>query len=130
MSILLQKPGLLTTLQDLGRRGFRRFGINPGGAMDGAAARLINTLIGNPDGETLLEMHFPAPQIIFEANAFAAIGGGDFSPVLDGEPVENWRPFFAKKGSILKFGGKISGNRAYLAVRGGFKADEWLGSST
>ena len=130
MSIFIKKGGLLTTVQDLGRNGFRRFGINPSGVMDEAAARLVNILLGNDENEAVLEMHFPAAQVEFEANAIAAIGGGDFSPQLDDVAIENWRPFFAKKGSVLKFTGKTLGNRAYLAVRGGFKTDHWLGSSS
>ena len=130
MSILVYKPGILTTVQDLGRHRFRRFGINPSGAMDLTAARLINVLLGNNENEAVIEMHFPAPQIVFEASTFAAIGGGDFSPKLNDQPLENWRPFFAKKGSLLKFTGKASGNRTYLAIKGGFKTDEWLGSSS
>lgn len=129
MSLLLQKPGILTTVQDLGRNGYRRFGVNPGGAMDRAAARLINILLGNDDNEALLEMHFPAAELLFEAKATFAVGGGDFSPKLDGDAIENWRPMAAKKGSTLRFGGKASGNRAYLAVAGGFRLENWLGSS-
>ena len=128
MSILIKKGGLLTTVQDLGRNRFRRFGINPSGVMDEAAARLVNILLSNDENEAVLEMHFPAPQIEFEENAIVAIGGGDFTPQVDDITVNNWRPFYAKKGSVLKFTGKTLGNRAYLAVRGGFKADEWLGS--
>lgn len=130
MSILLQKPGILTTVQDLGRYGYRRFGINPSGALDQTAVRLINILLGNDDTEAVLEMHFPAPQIVFEKAVIATIGGADLQPELDDEPVENWRPFFAGKNSILKFGRKVTGNRAYLAVKGGFKVDNWLGSSS
>ncbi|MEP6788318.1 MAG: biotin-dependent carboxyltransferase family protein [Acidobacteriota bacterium] len=130
MSILLQKSGILTTVQDLGRTKYRRFGINPNGAMDQTATRLINILLGNYENEAVLEMHFPAPQIVFEAHAIFAIGGGDLTPTLDGQPIENWRCVFAKKRSILKFAGKRSGNRSYLAVKGGFKVPEWLGSSS
>ncbi len=59
MSILIEKSGVLSTIQDMGRTGFRRFGINPNGAMDKTAARLINRLLGNDDTEANLEMHFP-----------------------------------------------------------------------
>lgn len=130
MSILFKKPGVLTTVQDLGRTGYRRFGINPGGAMDIAAARLANLVVGNADDEAVIEMHFPAPEIVFEANAIAAISGADLSPAIDGVSLENWRPFFVNKGSTLKFLGKASGNRAYLSVRGGFRIKRWLGSSS
>ena len=130
MSILIQKGGILTTIQDLGRYEYRRFGVNPSGVMDQTAARLINILLCNDEGEAVLEMHFPAPQIVFETNTIFAIGGGDFTPELDDQPIENWRPVFAKKGGTLKFTGKALGNRAYLEVRGGFTIDEWLGSSS
>ncbi len=130
MSILLKKPGILTTLQDLGRTGYRRFGINPGGAMDTAAARLANIVVGNDDDEAVLEVHFPAPEIVFEANAIVAICGADLSPCIDGTSIDNWRPLFVKKGSTLKFAEKTSGNRAYLAARGGYKIKEWLGSAS
>jgi len=130
MSILLNKPGILTTIQDLGRHGYRRFGINPGGAMDRTAVRLINIALGNDENEAVLEMHFPAAEIVFKANAIGAIGGADFSPKLDNEPIYNWQPFFAAKESVLKFAARNSGNRGYLAVRGGFKVDRWLGSSS
>ncbi len=130
MSLLLQKSGILTTVQDLGRTGSMRFGINPGGAMDRAAARIANIIVGNDDNEAVLEMHFPGPQILFEADTIAALGGGDLGPTLEGEEIENWRPFFVKKGSLLKFSQKDLGNRAYLAVRGGLKLQSWLGSAS
>ncbi|HRI04636.1 MAG TPA: biotin-dependent carboxyltransferase family protein [Pyrinomonadaceae bacterium] len=130
MSILIKKPGILTTIQDLGRVGYRRLGINPGGAMDRTAARLLNILLGNDENEAVVEMHFPAAEIFFEKNAVFAIGGADFSAELDGELIANWRPYFAEKGSTLRFTKKISGNRAYLTVCGGFKIERWLGSSS
>ncbi len=130
MSILIQRPGILTTVQDLGRLGSRRFGINPGGVMDPAAARLINIVLGNIDSEAVLEIHFPAPQIIFEKEGVAAIGGADFLPHLDGEPLQTWQVFRANPGAILTFAGKGSGNRAYLAVKGGVEIERWLGSSS
>ncbi len=130
MSIFFQKGGLLSTIQDLGRQNFRRFGINPNGAMDRQAARLINILLGNFETEAVLEMHFPAPILEFEANAIIALGGADFGARLNEKPIENWRPFFVEKGDVLKFTKKNFGNRAYLAVKDGFAVEKWLGSSS
>ena len=130
MSLLFAKSGILTTVQDLGRGRYRRFGINPNGVMDRCGARLINILLGNDENEAVVEMHFPAAQIVFESDAIFALGGADFGAELDGEPVDNWRPNFAGKNSTLKFTRKNSGHRAYLAVSGGFKLDQWLGSSS
>ena len=130
MSILFRKSGLLTTIQDLGRAGFRRFGINPNGAMDKTAVRLINILLGNDETEAAIEMHFPAPEILFEEDAVIALGGAEFGAKLNESSIENWRVFFAEKGSVLKFEKKIFGSRAYLAVQGGFQVEKWLGSAS
>lgn len=128
MSILIQKAGILTTVQDMGRTGFRHYGINPNGVMDTVAASLINILLGNPESEGVLEIHFPADTIHFEEDAVFAIGGAEFGAKLDGEPVQNWRPIFAPRGATLKFTRKVLGNRAYLAIAGGFHLEQWLGS--
>jgi antagonist of KipI len=130
MSVQILKSGILTTIQDLGRHGFRRYGINPSGVMDEAAARLINILLGNDENEAVLEMHFPAAEILFEKDLYFALGGADFSAKLNDEPLENWRVFFAKKNSILRFSKKKAGNRAYFSVKSGFKIEELFGSAS
>ncbi|MGI8640159.1 MAG: biotin-dependent carboxyltransferase family protein [Pyrinomonadaceae bacterium] len=130
MSIFIQKSGILSTIQDLGRNGFRRFGINPNGAMDKQAVRLINILLGNDVAEAVLEMHFPAPVLKFEEDAVIALGGADFGAKLNDKTIENWRPFFAEKGNVLSFGKKGFGSRAYLAVKGGFAIEKWLESAS
>ncbi|MFZ1700243.1 MAG: biotin-dependent carboxyltransferase family protein [Pyrinomonadaceae bacterium] len=128
MSILIEKPGILTTVQDLGRHEYRRFGINPGGVMDRTATRLINILLGNDENAAVLEMHFPAPQVAFERNTVFALGGGDFSAMLDSQPVQSWRPILAKKNAHLSFTAKAAGNRGFLTVMGGFRLAKWLDS--
>src|SRR5688572_26520434 len=130
MSILIQRAGILTTVQDLGRHGYRRFGINPGGAMDRAAARLLNELLGNSPPDAMLEIHFPAPQILFERSTVIAIGGADFDPRLDNTPLPCWRLAEVKSGSVLTFAGKKFGNRAYLAFSLGLEIEPWLGSTS
>lgn len=130
MSLFFLKGGILTTVQDLGRNGFRRFGINTNGAMDRTAARLINVLLDNDETEAVLETHFPAPEILFEENALFAVGGADFGAKLGGAPIENWKPYFAEKGEVLKFTAKIFGNRAYLSIKNGFRIEKRLGSAS
>jgi len=128
MSLLVSKPGILTTVQDLGRNGYRSLGINPGGVMDRTAARLINTLLRNSETDAVLEFHFPAGEFVFEHGCSFAIGGADFFPKLNDIEVRNWSVQTAAKGDILQFEGRRSGGRAYLAVAGGFDVNEWLGS--
>lgn len=105
-------------------------GINPGGVMDRCATRLINILVGNAENEAVIEMHFPAPRIVFEADAIFALGGADFGADIDGVAVRNWRPVFAAKGSTLSFTGRNSGHRAYLTLCGGIELVESLGSAS
>jgi len=130
MSILVLKSGILSTFQDLGRNGFRRLGINPNGAMDRHAARLINILLGNAETEAVLEMHFPAPCFRFEEDALFALGGADFSARLNEREIENWRPILAAKTDVLSFSERKSGARIYLSVQGGLKTEKWLGSAS
>ena len=70
-------------------------------------------------------MHFPAAQFRFEANAVIAVGGADFAAELDGKAIATWQPAFAKQDSVLRFAERVSGNRAYLAVAGGFAVADY-----
>lgn len=130
MAILIKKKGVLDTIQDLGRIGFRKSGINPNGAMDQIAVRLINTLLGNPENQAAIEMHFPAPQIEFHKDIFFALGGANFGAMLNNNPLNNWQIHHAEKGAVLKFTNKIQGNRCYLVVKKGFKLEKWLDSTS
>jgi antagonist of KipI len=130
MSLVIESPGILTTVQDLGRPGYRRFGINPGGPMDPWAVRLINLLLGNEESEAVLEMHFPAARIRFTEDAVFALGGADLQPNLEGSAVDNWGAFRAEAGQRLNFSSKTLGSRTYLAVQGGIAVTPWLSSSS
>jgi antagonist of KipI len=129
MSLSIIKPGLLDTVQDMGRYGYSHWGINPGGAMDRYAARIANMLVGNEPGEAVLEIHFPGAQLLFEQNALISITGADFSPMLNNEvPVSPWRPLVVRRNTILHFPQWKHGSRCYLAVHGGLCVPRWLNS--
>lgn len=113
----LIKKGILSTNQDLGKKGLRHLGVNPSGAMDRFSTRLLNIALQNDENQPVLEMHFPAPEILFEADSTIIIGGADFSPTLDNKPIENWKTVYVKTGSILRFKKLIAGSRAYLAIK-------------
>ena len=130
MSLIIRKPGIFSTVQDLGRTGYRRLGINPGGVMDRTAARLVNILLGNSESTPVLEMHFPAPEIEFDSDTAFAIGGADFGAELSGRPQPNWSTSFAKRGEILRYTTGRDGTRAYLSVAARLDVDQWLGSSS
>ncbi|MBX7171913.1 MAG: biotin-dependent carboxyltransferase family protein [Pyrinomonadaceae bacterium] len=130
MSIKILTNSLLTTIQDLGRNGFRAFGINPNGTMDRTALRLINILLGNDENTAALEFHYPAPKILFEENAVIALGGADFGAKIENQNLKNWQTIEVKKGQILSFSEKKIGNRLYLAIKGGLAVNDWLKSKS
>jgi len=122
------KPGLLTTVQDRGRFGFRAFGLSPGGAMDSLAARVANLLAGNGPDAALLEMTLLGGTFRFQTRAYVAVCGADMGCRLNGVPVRNWSAFAVPAGGELTFGHAASGCRAYLALRGGICLPPVLGS--
>lgn len=128
MALTIIKAGLLDSLQDGGRYGYASMGINPGGVMDSFAASAASYLVGNSAEEAVIELHFPAAQILFNDDALIAICGADFSPAIVGEAIPNWQPVMVKRNSLLHFQKWRWGSRAYLAVHGGFALNKWLNS--
>jgi len=128
MAFSIIKPGLLDTIQDLGRHGFGNMGVNPGGAMDGYAAQVANLLVGNDKHEAVIEIHFPGPQILFEQNTLIAITGADFSPTINDETIPRWQPVVVRKNTVLHFPSLVQGGRCYLSVHGGYCLKKWLNS--
>jgi antagonist of KipI len=130
MSIQVIKAGILDTIQDLGRSGHQHMGINPGGAMDRYALQVANALVGNKPGEAAIELHFPAAVFHFTNPTLIAVSGADFSASINGDPVPHEHPILVSKNDVLQFQKPVTGARAYLAIAGGMKADEWLGSKS
>ncbi len=130
MSIRVEAPGLLTTLQDLGRPGYQHLGVGASGAMDPVSHRIANLLAGNPPGAAALEITLAGPRLRFEDDALVAVCGGDFDPRVEGLPVRRWRPVLVRAGALLVFGGAVQGARCYLAVAGGFQVPAVLGSAS
>ena len=119
MSLVVLKPGLLTTVQDLGRYGAQKYGVVVGGAMDAFALRVANLLVGNAEGAAGLEMTMVGPELLFTEAALISVCGGGLSPVLNEREVPLWTTVYAPEGSRLRFEPAPSGCRAYLAVAGG-----------
>ncbi|MFB5283130.1 biotin-dependent carboxyltransferase family protein [Peribacillus sp. Hz7] len=122
------RSGMLTTIQDLGRHGYQQYGVSVSGAMDTFAHRTANLLVGNDEQQATLEMTLIGPAILFENDTFISICGADLSPTIDNEPLPLWRPIFVRKGSKLSFGFCKNGCRAYLAIAGGIRVANVMGS--
>ncbi|MHA6482717.1 5-oxoprolinase subunit C family protein [Paenibacillus sp. strain BS8-2] len=126
--ITILKPGLQATVQDMGRHGYQNQGVVVGGAMDGSAARTSNTLVGNDEGEAVLELTWTGAQLRMDKDAVIAICGADLMPELNGEPIPMWRPVLAQAGDVIALRGCRSGFRAYIAIAGGLDIPVVMGS--
>jgi antagonist of KipI len=124
----VENPGVLTTLQDLGRPHAVSAGVQPGGAMDRFAHTAANLLVGNDPGLATLECTISGPSLVADEACLIAVAGADFDPHVNGAPAPSWTSLFLGPGDRLTFAGRREGARAYIAVAGGFVADRWLGS--
>jgi len=128
--IEVRAPGLLTTVQDLGREGFGPMGVSPSGAADPIALRLGNRLVGNAEGAAALEMTLLGGTFVFGGVAAIALTGADFAPSLDGVAVPLWSSVEVRSGQTLRANATRSGARCYLCVGGGIDVKPFLGSSS
>ncbi|RMA58858.1 5-oxoprolinase subunit C family protein [Ulvibacter antarcticus] len=120
--------GLLTSIQDLGRFGYRSSGVPLSGVMDAVSARLANKLMENTPSEALMEITNSGPVLHFLEGAEIAITGAAFKPTINDIGVSMNSRIRVPKDGILKFGLPDYGLRAYLAMKGGFSTEEILGS--
>lgn len=126
--ILVEKAGALTTVQDEGRFGHQAEGISPAGPMDHRAFHLANLLVGNRRGEAALELTLTGPELLFEKDSCIALTGADLEAMINGQSVPTYTALPVKAGDRLRFGRRKNGCRAYLAVAGGIRVPEVLGS--
>jgi antagonist of KipI len=127
-TIEILSPGVLTTVQDLGRPGYQRLGIAESGAMDTFSFVVANRLVGNPDNSACLEITLVGPKIRFLRHTWGSLTGAHLSAHLNQSPLTPGRTFKVKTGDLLSFGPRVFGMRAYLAVAGGFDVPVVLGS--
>ena len=129
-SIKIIKPGLLTTIQDKGRWGYQKFGMNVAGVMDDFATRIANLLIGNDQYEAVLEITLMGVEILFNCDEIISITGSDMNPKLNGKPVPMWTSLRVQAGDKLSSSGAVSGLRTYIAFSRGLDVPEIMGSKS
>ena len=127
-ALQIVRPGLLTTIQDLGRYGHQASGVPVAGPMDTFSHRLANQLAGNDSTAATLEITLIGPEIIVDADTTMAIAGGQFEVTCDDRPQQIGASFAVSRGQRIKFGRVLEGARAYLAVAGGVQTPPVLGS--
>lgn len=120
--IEIAKPGAWTTIQDRGRRGYERFGIPVGGAVDRFSAAVANRLVGNPVDCALFECTLDGPTLRFGEDVTIAIAGGEC------EEQPTCVPHRIDAGGTFRVGRIGPGLRAYLAIRGGIDVPVLMGS--
>ena len=128
VSLTVEDPGLLTTLQDLGRWGAQHHGVSVSGAMDRLSLRLANRLVGNRDQTAALEVTLAGPTIRFNRDSQVAVSGAEFILQLDKYEVSPETLLSIGSGQCLMFGRRLSGARAYIAVAGGVEGESFMGS--
>ena len=128
MNVTVIKPGLLSSLQDVGRPGHAALGVGRAGAMDPPAWQLANALVGNTRGEAAIECTLTGPSLRFEQATVIALTGATITARVGEHSVPMWTTCHLPAGSVLHLGGMASGCRSYLAVRGGFDVPAVLGS--
>jgi biotin-dependent carboxylase-like uncharacterized protein len=126
--IAVVKPGLLTTVQDLGRRGFAHLGVARSGALDAPALIRANTLVGNPDTAAGLETTLTGVTLRAEANITIAVSGARAPITVDGEHVDFGTAIQVSAGALIDLGPAETGVRSYVAVAGGITVAPVLGS--
>jgi antagonist of KipI len=131
MSVIqVQSPGLLTTVQDLGREGFGPLGVSASGAADPISLRLGNLLVGDVEGAAALELTLLGGTFLFPQGAIIALSGSDFGATLDGSALQPWISVEVKSNQALHVGATRSGARCYLCVQGGITVKPFLGSAS
>ena len=127
-ALAVEQGGLLTTIQDMGRPGFRRFGLPQGGAMDPLTLQMTNMLLGNPLDAAALEFTSPGPRLVAARPVDIALGGADHAPTVNGVPAEMWTTIGLRAGDVLAFGAPRAGRWGYLALPGGVDVPVVMGS--
>ena len=123
-------PGLFSTIQDLGRLKFRKYGITTSGAMDDFALRIGNRLVGNQQDEAGIELTLVGGEYLIMQDCIIAITGGNLNPQVDGKNISMGESLFLRKDSKLSFNNFGQGVRSYLCIQGGIDVPLVLGSKS
>jgi antagonist of KipI len=128
MEMLVARAGFLTSVQDLGRTGYRQFGVSLGGALDAFALRVANLLVGNEESAAGLEIALDGPQLRFADERIVAWCGGEFDVRVGLTSLPAGHAAFMNAGEELKFNHPKTGSRCWLAISGGIDVPTVLGS--
>jgi biotin-dependent carboxylase-like uncharacterized protein len=126
--LLVKKAGFFTTVQDLGRHGYRHLGVPVSGVSDRMAGSRVNSLLENDPADAMLECTMMGPVLEFEEPTYIAMSGGEMEAELNAEPIGMNQVYKVPAGSVLKCGHTLHGFRTYLGLKGGIESPVVLGS--
>ncbi len=129
-TLLVEKPGMQTTVQDLGRPGYGPMGVSACGAADPVSLRVANLLVGNPPNTPALEMTLTGGSFRFREGALVAFAGASFDERLNHNKLAPHVAHRIPAGELLTFGSTAAGARCYFAVAGGISVPLFLGSAS
>ena len=128
MNLIVKRAGFLTSVQDVGRTGFRQFGVSTSGALDSFALRVANLLVGNDEGAAGFEITLGGLQLRFEDERTVAWCGGEFDVQTGSRALPAGHVAHLQSGDELKFGRAQFGCRGWLAISGGIDVPVVLNS--
>jgi antagonist of KipI len=129
-SLVVEAPGLVTTVQDLGRTGFGVIGVSPSGAADPVSLQIGNRLVGNALGAAALEMTLAGGTFLFPEGGVICLAGANFGAQLDGKELAPWKAHAVLPGKRVTLGTTRDFARCYLCVAGGIVVEDFLGSAS
>jgi biotin-dependent carboxylase-like uncharacterized protein len=121
-------PGIYSSVQDQGRKGFAKLGIPVSGAMDSYSSEMANILLNNRKSDAVIEITFGMAKFEFTKGTFICVSGADFSPTINGKGIEMMTVYEVEKGALVSFGNRKYGVRTYIAVQGGIQSDVYVKS--
>lgn len=127
-TMYVDRPGLLSSFQDLGRLGHQKYGVPVNGPMDEWSHRLANALVGNEVSAAVLECTLGGPRLSFSENTVIALCGARLRVTADGHALPFDCAVLLRRGVVLDVGERFCGARLYIAMRGGLASEPVLGS--
>jgi antagonist of KipI len=130
MSMIVTRPGLLSSFQDCGRWGYQHLGVSVTGAMDIQSHQMANLIAGNTEDLATLEITLLGPTLSFTKACCICLTGANLNARIDGRPAPRYRPLIINASQTLTFEPASEGTRAYLGVYGGFKLPSVMNSQS
>ncbi|MDC0047149.1 biotin-dependent carboxyltransferase family protein [Chloroflexi bacterium] len=127
-SLTILEPGIFSTIQDLGRYEYQKFGVPTSGALDQTAFMLGNLILGNNINNPGIETTLLGPKIKFNSAQWICVTGANSNPMINNQNINMWAPVYVKENSILTFNQPEWGVRSYILFQNTFDLEKTMGS--